>query len=266
MFTLGRNIDIHYPTNRLILMLTAVTAVISFFISGNIMTGIKIGGTIFLTWALSRELDPKREYGAFVSVVLALYSFFVSFEIALMEVLFFMLILRLISTTCGKQPTWFDAGTILALASYLSYSLENPAYLLLAFIGLFISGTFKRNQMLHRILSLLAGGSGGYLLSMLFLDASLDTPILSFPFLLILIILYSSFSFFDRNKGAKIYDDQQNEISPLKILKSQLFFAVSLLFLTLVSDLEVGNMILYSASLAGLTIYGIFSKITKFEG
>lgn len=265
MFTLGRSVDIHYPTNRWIAIITVLTAIIGGFTSGDFITGLQLGGTIFLTWALSRELDPKREYGAFVSVFFSLYIFFVSFDIVLMEVVFFMLILRLISTTCGKPPTWFDALTVTGIAGYLSYSSGDLIYLLLAMIGVFLSGALKNMELLHRALSLLAGGSFGYVLSMLFADATVELPILSFPLVLLITVLYSLLAYVDLKNKKKIYDDQNNEINPAKIFKSQIFFAFSFIFLALFSDLAIGNLILYLASMTGLIIYGVISRIFKIE-
>lgn len=265
MFTLGRSIDIHYPTNRLILILAAITAIIGSFSSGSFVTGLKIGATIFLTWALSRELDPKREYGAFVSVALALYSFFIPFEVALMEVFFFILILRIISTTCGKQPTWFDALIVLGIAGYLSYASNNPIYILLSVVGVFISGALKNIEILHRMFSLLAGGSIGYILSMFFVDATFDLPIFSFSAVLVITLAYSLLAYFDLGNDHKIYDDENNEISPVTIFKSQLFFAISFILIVLFSNMSIGNMILYVSSMVGLILYGMISRTVKIE-
>lgn len=265
MFTLGRNIDIHYPTNRLILIIALITALIGFITSADPMTGIKIGGTIFLTWVLSRELDPKREYGAFVSVAFALYSLFIPFEIALMEVLLFILILRIISTTCGKEPTWFDALTILGIAGYLSSTSDNPIFILLSVIAVFVSGALRKIMILYRILSLLVGGALGYILSMFFVDATFDTSVLSFFSIFIITIIYALFAYFDLKNEKKIFDDQNNQISPTKIFKSQLFFAMNFILVVLFSEQEIGNMILYIASMSGLILYGIISKVAKIE-
>lgn len=265
MFTLGRSVDIHYPTNRLILILAAITAVIGSFTSGSFVTGLKIGATIFVTWALSRELDPKREYGAFASVALALYSFFICFEVALMELFFFILILRLISTTTGKQTTWFDVLTVLGVSGYLTYSSDNLIYILLSIVGIFISGAIRNNILLHRALTLLAGGSIGYILSMFFVDATYNVPILSFSTVLIIAVAYTLLAYFDWKRGPKIYDDENNEIRPTNIFKSQLFFVIGFLLIALFSDLVIGNMIIYISSLIGLTLYGILSQIMKIE-
>lgn len=269
MFTLGRTVDIHYRTNQLIVIITALTIILVSFTIGDFITGLKIGGTIFLTWAMSRELDPKREYAAFVSLFFAAYSFFLYFEVALdislMEIFFFMLILRLISTTCGKEPTGFDAGTVFAIASYLSYNLNTPICLLLSLIGIFISGVFKKSKKMHVVLIGLALGSVGYLLYRLFTQAQFKTPLFSFSSLAVLLALYSLHTFFDFKKEKKIYDDANNTIAPIKILKSQWFFVVSILVLVLLSNLAVGNFILYVSSLGGTVLYGIISRIFHLE-
>lgn len=265
MFTLGRNIDIHYPTNRLIIAITVITAAIGSFTNGDFITGLKIGGTIFLTWALSRELDPKREYGAFVSVVFSLYSFFIPFEVALVEVVFFMLGLRLISTTCGKKPTWFDALTVTGISGYLSYTSSNPIYILLAVIGVFLSGALRSIMVLYRILTLVVGGAIGYILSMFFVDATFETPIFSFSFIFMITIIYSFFAYVDLKNDKKIYDDEHKEISPRTILKAQIFFAGSFILVTLFTQQAAGNVILYTASMAGIVLYGILSKVLNLE-
>ncbi len=263
MFTLGRGIDIHYPTNRLILILSAVTTVIGIFISGDILTGVKIGGTIFLTWAFGRELDPKREYGAFIGVAFALYSFFVPFTISFMELLLLMLLLRMINQTSGGQPTFLDAGITLGIAIYLSYSFQNPIYVLLTAIGVFLSQAFKADQLFNIILAGLAGASFGYILSLLTTVASFNSPILSIPLFIGLVLLYTLVIYFDQDK--KVYDDQENEVDSIRILKSQLFFAGSVLLLVFLSEPEIGQMILYSSAMAGVIIYQLISKVFKIE-
>ena len=263
MFTLGRDIDIHYPTNQLILILTAVSAVIGIFTSGDFITGVKIGGTIFLTWAFGRELDPKREYGAFVGVVFALYSFFVPFDVGLMELFFLLLLLRLINTTSGDQPTLLDAGIVLIIAAFLSFNLKTPIYSLLYLIGIFLSDVFKKNQSVQTVLTFLAVGSSAYIIYRFISQGTFKGPILSVLTVVGLVLLYSLFAYIDKDK--KIYDDQKNEIDSIKILKAQLFFAVTVVVLTFLTNPTIGNMILYASTMAGLIVYGQLSKIVKIE-
>lgn len=263
MFTLGREIDIHYPTNQLILILAALSAVIGIFTSGDIMTGIKIGGTIFLTWAFGRELDPKREYGAFAGVVLAFYSFLVTFNAGFMELFFLILLLRLINSTSGDQPTLLDAGIVLALSVFLSVTLGNPIYILLYLIGLFLSDVLKENKVVQIVLAILAGGSVGYIIYLLTSQGSFKSPLLTPLSIFSLVFLYSLYAYLDKDK--KIYDDQENEIDSIKILKAQLFFAGTVIILALLADPIIGNMILYTSAMAGLVLYGQISKIVKLE-
>lgn len=269
MFTLGRPVDIYYRTNQLILTLTVVTITLVSFISNDITIGFKIAGIIFLTWAMSRELDPKREYGAFVSVGLVAYNFYIYFQVALdisfMEILFFMLILRLISTTCGKEPTTFDVGTIIAIASYLSYSLSSPIYLFLSLIGIYISGNLKDNRQLQKKFTGLVLGSTGYLLYRLFSQTSFKSPLFSIISFLTLIVLYLIHTFLDFKQETYIYDDTDKIIDPVKILKSQWFFVGSILLLVLFSNLAVGNFILYVSSLGGTVLYGIVARAINIE-
>ncbi|MDN6162402.1 MAG: hypothetical protein L0I79_06485, partial [Atopostipes sp.] len=190
MFTLGREVDIQYPTNRLILIITAISGIVGGILFTSLITGAKIAGAIFLTWAFSRESDPKREYAAFVSVTIALLFIFLT-NVAVMasfiELFYVMLLLRLINTTSGKQSTLVDAGILLLLAAYLSYNQTTLIYLFLYLIGLYMSQFFKDYSLLNNLSALTALISSLYLIYSFVTKASFSSPILSlFTFILIL--------------------------------------------------------------------------------
>lgn len=265
MFTLGREIDIHYPTNRLILIIAAITGIIGGFLSANLLTGLKMGAAIFLTWAFGREAEPRREYAAFVGVTIAiLYSFLTDgFMIAFLELLFILLLLRIMNTTSGQQPTILDAGSVLALAGYLYYSTGYPIFLLIYFMGLFLSQAFKENKLLNIFLGAAALASGGYTLYLLSTQARFSSPILS-PFTLILLItLYILTVYQDKDK--KIYNDAGSLINSGKIVIAQIFFALVVLLLAFLSDPLIGNMIVYTSTIAGVILYRPINKVFKFE-
>lgn len=265
MFTLGRDIDIHYPTNRLILIIAALSAVLGVFLFGDLLTGVKMGAAIFLAWVFGREADPKREYAAFVGVAIALLYSVLSdvFMIAFIELLFVVLLLRIINTTAGKNPTLFDAGVTLALAIYLYMSENNPLFLFIYFIGLFISQAFKDDQLLNIFLAAAAGGSGGYTLYLLNAQSAFSSPILSPTSLLLIAGLYGLTAYLDKNK--KIYDDAGYLIDSDKIFYSQIFFAVLVLLLAFLSEPLITNMIIYIAAMAGSIIYRPINIFFKFE-
>lgn len=265
MFTLGREIDIHYPTNRLILIIAGITGIIGAFLSASPVIGVKMAVAIFLTWAFGREADPKREYAAFVGVPIAiLYSFLSdAFMITFLELFFIILLLRIMNTTSGNQPTVLDAGIVLALAAYLYYSTGYPIFLLIYFIGLFLSQAFKENKSLNILLGALAVGSGGYTLYLLSSQARFSSPILS-PFTLILLMILYVLSVY-QDKDKKIYNDAGTLIDSDKIVISQMFFALVVLLLVFLSDPLIGNMIVYISSIAGAILYRPINKIFKFE-
>lgn len=60
MFTLGRKIDIKYPTNQIILGASAYFIYYRIFHHRYVFPGYPDGSQSFLTWALVREIDCKR--------------------------------------------------------------------------------------------------------------------------------------------------------------------------------------------------------------
>lgn len=265
MFTLGRGIDIHYSTNRLILIISAVSGVLAGLLFGDFLTGIKVAGTIFLSWAFGRETDPKREYGAFVGVAIALlYSLTTdAFMVQFLEILFMMLLFRMINQTAGEKPSLVDAGVTVSLAVFLYYSASNPIYLLIYLIGLFASQAFKEDQLFHIILAAGAGFSGGYILYSLGEQASFSSPILSPMTLILLAVLYVLTSYLDRKK--RIYDDEDRLMDNSQILIAQAFFALSVLLLSFLSTPLFGNMVIYVSAMAGSIIYRPINRLGHFE-
>lgn len=265
MFTLGRDIDIHYPTNRLILILAALSGLIGVFFFNDWLTGVKIAGAIFMSWAMSRETDPKREYGAFVSVAISFILIFFTdvFQIAFLELLFVMLILRIINTTSGEQPTLLDAGIIFILVAYLSYTGETAVYLAIYFIGLSLSPIFKENQSFRRITSIFAISSGVYLIYLLINQDTFTNSLIGPLFLLSKVLLYALFIIRDRKK--KIYDDAGNLVDSNKILKAQFFLLGVISVVQFLTNPAIGNIIIYYSSTIGVALYGFISQYFHLE-
>lgn len=264
-FTLGREIDIQYATNRYILIITLVSTLLGMILRGDFVTGLQVGGTIFLTWVLGREIDPKREYSAFIGVAVAFaYSFLAdTFMVSFLELAFIMLLLRLINRTCGSKPTLLDAGVIFGLAAYLYYSFNNPIFLILYVIGLFISQTFKEDQLFNIFIAAGAGFALGYLFFLMTNNLAFSSPILSPWFLILLTFLYGIVSYLDHDR--KVYDDKGQLISSVRIVRAQLFFAFAVLVIAFLSDSLFGNMVAYIAAMAGAIIYRPLNEIFHFE-
>ena len=112
---LGRPIDLSYPTNRAI----AAIMLAAFVITGLLTTwgtGLTVALSLFLTWALGRELDPDHNASAFVAVALTAVGYRTP-SLALCGL--FLLGIRAVNNTTGLRPKPTDWLSLLGLA-YLS--------------------------------------------------------------------------------------------------------------------------------------------------
>lgn len=131
MSGLARPIDWNYPTNRLIIMLTVVSAVVFGIISlvdGNgiteaAMDGFWVAAATFSAWALSREIDPDHEYSAFIGAVAA--PFLISDSLGLFAIAMLVLFSRLVSRSTGFKATLPDSIAVLVLVA-LALFISNP--------------------------------------------------------------------------------------------------------------------------------------------
>ena len=131
MFSLGRNIDFHYKTNKIIAIVSVVVAAIGWILTGNVLSGLYIGFGSFLTWALSRELDPKHDYSAFLAVGFSLLNLFYYEDLQLIVIFWILLLMRMVSGITGKGLTTFDIFSLLGFTVYLSLNNKNSVYLLI---------------------------------------------------------------------------------------------------------------------------------------
>ncbi|WP_062323531.1 hypothetical protein [Halolactibacillus sp. JCM 19043] len=68
MFTLGRKVSLTYRTNQIILSLSLIYGIICYILTTDIAQSAVAAGSLFVSWALVREIDCRREYAAFVAV------------------------------------------------------------------------------------------------------------------------------------------------------------------------------------------------------
>lgn len=265
MFTLGRNLDIQYPTNRLIIIIAGLATIIAILMSADFLTGLKMGAGIFLTWVLGREADPKREYAAFIGVVFALIFTFMTdaYLISFLEILIVVLLLRMINRTSGKKSTPVDAGITLAVVAYFFYIEKNPVYIFIYLIGLFISQIFKNQQLLKFLTGTAALISFFYLFYLFISQAAFSSPLLTPISLTIVLFLYGITSYLDHERDA--YDDQGNLIDSVYIARAQLFFAFIVFVLAFLTEPVFANMLLYLSAMAGTILYRPLNNLLQFE-
>ena len=125
--SLARVVDPRYPTNFAILAISFLTAGALFFINfyhaedilGSIAAAVSIGASVFLTWAIGREIDPEHELSAFAGLILVIPGFWILGAPDLVFVLTLLLLLRILNRTTGIQPKLLDLFTIIAFGSFL---------------------------------------------------------------------------------------------------------------------------------------------------
>jgi hypothetical protein len=127
--SLVRVVDPRYPTNLAILTLSTLTGGVLFLVSfyqgddlvDSIIVAVAIGLTVFLTWALGREIDPEHELAAFAGLILVIPGYWLLDAPNLMNVLTMLLLMRLLNRTTGRIPTFFDSLSISGLGGWLIF-------------------------------------------------------------------------------------------------------------------------------------------------
>jgi len=159
--SLARPLDKHNSSNRLIAILILISIPAGFFykiisisVVGSLIWSFSLALTIFITWALARELDPDHEQAAFWPVFLVILGH-VRFNIPDFFQLFLLLVLfRITNRVVGPSPKWPDSLIVLLLAGYLAFNQNWILGLISAFI-LFIDSRLTDGIKRHLFLSIL---------------------------------------------------------------------------------------------------------------
>ena len=122
-------IDLSYPTNRAIAVLTTVVAIagaILHLLRGttpleSVLWGIAAGLAVFLTWALGRELDPDHDLSAFVGAGLVLIALLLVDAPSLLLILWLLSVLRTVNRTVGLPAKPLDSLWVLGLSAWLTW-------------------------------------------------------------------------------------------------------------------------------------------------
>lgn len=148
---LARPMDLKYSTNRAILILMAAINVLFFFVhwASGVMAwealvyAFQAGISVFLAWAIGRELDPDHGLTAFVSAALMLALLFLFPLPNLLALFWLLLLVRLLNRTVGLPPTLLDITSILGLTAWLCFQ-ENWMY------GLLTTMVFLQDQFVFK--------------------------------------------------------------------------------------------------------------------
>lgn len=127
---IGRILDPRYPTNLAVMIWMGVVGVAIFAI--RLVNGVDLiqagitGGiallSVFLAWAMSRELDPENGLSAFVSTLLMTIALFVTDINFNIIVIFYMLsMLRIVNRSTGLPALLTDSIAMLIFTAFVAY-------------------------------------------------------------------------------------------------------------------------------------------------
>lgn len=260
MFTLGRKIDIHYLTNRIILILSILVAIIGWIITGDLLSGAYIGAGTFLTWALAREADPKHEYSAFLCAGTSLLNLFYYENIQLLVIFWILLTMRLVNGITGKELRFLDVFSVLGMTIYLSISNQNSIYLITFVLAMGFLVSFKEKPKL----ALIAGGIGlatfiveSFFINYLSFNNISNSELIN---MLVIAMVFISFIFWKFLSKDEIRDDLGNIINDFKILSSQITYSIIVLLIYFFGDISINNLIIYLSVIVGVIIYWLGYK------
>lgn len=264
MFTLAREIDFSYKTNKWITIASLVVAVLGAIITQSAKSGLYIGLGTFLTWAIAREVDPKHEYSAFFAAGISLVNLFYFQKIEILNIFYILLFLRLVNGISGKKASLLDIFIVFALGLLLTLDKKNSIYLIP-----FISGvmSIKRIEGKNKIIQ-------GILIitSLIFLVESLAYGYfgfkeIDFSNIMNISIVVASFIFIIWNNFIKIegtLDDKGEPVNDKKIRSSQMLYGSTILLFFLFADISLNNLIIYFSVMFGIIVYSLVGE--KLEG
>lgn len=134
--SLGRPLDPSWPTNRAVLVLMPIGAVIA-AISATWIPGLvgtsrlwaaALGaGTVLGAWAVARELAPDDQRAAFVALVLGFGTLLAVPGVSLVLLFATLVLTRMVNHTVGLPATTLDSVVVLGLSGWAVADTGSPA-------------------------------------------------------------------------------------------------------------------------------------------
>lgn len=131
--SIARPVDPAYPTNRAVLALVPVAAVLGgVWQALGLGTATVTGGAAnaalvaFGTWALTRELAPDDNAAAFVSMAVGMIAFLAFGTASVMPLFVALFQVRIVNRSTGNAATIADTVFVLALSLWAAYAYDQP--------------------------------------------------------------------------------------------------------------------------------------------
>lgn len=265
-----RSVDLAYPTNRAIVIISllfflgtiCLQLILGREISSASASGLRAGVSVFLAWALARELDPDNEFSAFVAAFLGCTGFLLFPSPFLLALFLELLLIRVINRSTGLPAKTSDSLAILLLSGWISFQGE-WAFSLFTALAFFLDSSLpepnRRNRAFGGIIlmiSLLAFTKTACKESIL-MDTQLGIFTLAATLLIIPHILRSGKI---KSRG----DLTEIPLDPLRIQAAQLTALLNaVLFTALEGWAGIESLMPLWGAILGVALYGNLKVMLK---
>jgi hypothetical protein len=174
--SLGRTLDPRYPTNRAVIILVPTIAAIGVLVAliegdsvvAALILGVRIGLASFVSWALTREIDPDHSGSAFLSMAIGTLAACLLPGVNLLLTFWVMALLRILNRTSGAAARWLDTLVISAFSIWLAWTFDWLTGLIAGFV-MFLDGCMDDPLPRHRYIGagLAAASLVGFLIGVL---------------------------------------------------------------------------------------------------
>lgn len=264
MFTLGRKVSLTYRTNQIILSLALISGIMWYIVTTDLAESAVLAGSLFLSWALVREIDCRREYAAFVAVgIYIVLQLFFSFQISLGLIFLMILLMRAINQITGKPLSVIDLLSVIGLSGYLTYTTESSVYFVFVMLMLLVNARLNNNGQRNIYLALMV--TAMTIIISLFTPMSLYINRLDIEPLALVhyasLFIYFIYILIDKDKES--VTDLGEPASVRRLLYAQLFYGLAQVVLIIFGAILIGNRLMFISSMLGVVIYGVIDQLKK---
>lgn len=263
--SIARPLDPAYPTNKAVLLLLPLAALIGAAVTW--MDGQGIAESLsqavyfmliaFGAWALARELDPDDHMAAFVSMAAALLAALVVESPGILVVFTTLGLVRIVNRSTGMGAKKSDSVIVMLLSIGVIYSAESPFFGVVAALAFILDGTLReplRHQWIFGLVCL--GATVVYMVDHDVGLSQLTAPGTLFEWLALLFLLIFALNTYLLDKVYSKGDFSGQALDPGRVRGGM---AVGL-FAALQGIMRPDGVVVIVATIAGICIGMAFRK------
>lgn len=263
--SIGRPLEPGFPTNKAVLLIMPVGAVIGAFSSWSggaealqiLQQALVFLLVVFGSWALARELDPDDHLAAFIAMAAAILAALVVDAPGLLIVFATIGLVRLVNRSTGLAARRSDSIGCMVLALLVVYSTESPFYGLVAALAFILDGSLKEPLRQQWVFGLICfGGTVVYMVDHDIGIGPVPAPDSLFEWLALLFLLIYAL---DTLLLKKVYSKGDASGKVLDLNRVRGGMAVGL-FAALQGFMRPQSVVVIVAAIAGICIGMAFRK------